>query len=121
MSQSLTWNRKDLIDVEPLSHDEIETIFTAATAFKKAMEADNMKQPYLNGRTVVNLFLEPSTRTRLAFEVAANRLSADIITVTGSASGLTKERRSATPLATWKRSRPTLSLCGTPPPARPTT
>jgi aspartate carbamoyltransferase catalytic subunit len=90
MSQSLAWNRKDLIDVEPLSRDEIETIFTAATAFKRAMEADDKKQPYLKGRTVVNLFLEPSTRTRLAFEVAASRLSADTITVTGDASSLTK-------------------------------
>ena len=90
MSQSLVWNRKDLIEVEPLSRDEIETIFNAATAFKKAMEADDKKQPYLKGRTVVNLFLEPSTRTRLAFEVAASRLSADTITVTGDASSLTK-------------------------------
>ena len=90
MSQSLVWNRKDLIDVEPLSRGEIETIFSAATAFKKAMEVDDKKQPYLEGRTVVNLFLEPSTRTRLAFEVAASRLSADTITVTGDASSLTK-------------------------------
>ncbi|TVP77770.1 MAG: aspartate carbamoyltransferase catalytic subunit [Puniceicoccaceae bacterium] len=90
MSQSLIWNRKDLIDIEPLSRPEIETIFRAATAFKQAMEADNKKQPYLEGRTVVNLFLEPSTRTRLAFEVAASRLSADTITVTGEASSLTK-------------------------------
>ena len=90
MSQSLIWNRKDLIDVEPLDRAEIETIFTAASAFKQAMEADNKKQPYLEGRTVVNLFLEPSTRTRLAFEVAANRLSADTITVTSEASSLTK-------------------------------
>lgn len=90
MSTSLSWNRKDLIGIEPLSRAEIETIFTAATAFKRAMEADDKKQPYLDGRTVVNLFLEPSTRTRLAFEVAASRLSADTITVTASASSLTK-------------------------------
>lgn len=90
MTQSPAWNRKDLIDVEPLSRAEIETIFTAATAFKRAMEADDKKQPYLEGRTIVNLFLEPSTRTRLAFEVAASRLSADTITVTGDASSLTK-------------------------------
>jgi aspartate carbamoyltransferase catalytic subunit len=90
MPPSLTWNRKDLIDVAPLARSEIDTIFAAATAFKKAMEADDMKQPYLRGRTVVNLFLEPSTRTRLAFEVAASRLSADTITVTGDASSLTK-------------------------------
>jgi len=90
MSPSLAWNYKDLIDVEHLSRDEIETIFTAATAFKRAMEADDKKQPFLEGRTVVNLFLEPSTRTRLAFEVAASRLSADTITITGEASSLTK-------------------------------
>ena len=90
MSTRLSWNRKDLIGIEPLSRAEIETIFTAATAFKTAMEADDKKQPYLDGRTVVNLFLEPSTRTRLAFEVAASRLSADTITVTASASSLTK-------------------------------
>lgn len=90
MSTRLSWNRKDLIEVGSLSRAEIETIFNAATAFKKAMEADDNKQPYLNGRTIVNLFLEPSTRTRLAFEVAASRLSADTITVTGDASSLTK-------------------------------
>jgi len=86
----LTWNRKHLIGIEALSRQEIETIFTAANAFKKAMEADDKKQPYLAGRTIVNLFLEPSTRTRLAFEVAASRLSADTITVTADASSLTK-------------------------------
>lgn len=90
MSTSLSWNRKDLIGIESLSRTEIETIFFAATAFKRAMEADDKKQPYMSGRTVVNLFLEPSTRTRLAFEVAASRLSADTITVTGDASSLTK-------------------------------
>jgi len=90
MSPSLRWNHKDLIGIEPLSREDVETIFTAATAFKRAMEADDKKQPYLEGRTVVNLFLEPSTRTRLAFEVAASRLSADTITVTGDASSLTK-------------------------------
>ncbi|MEC8332733.1 MAG: aspartate carbamoyltransferase catalytic subunit [Verrucomicrobiota bacterium] len=90
MSKRLAWNRKDLIDVEFLSRAEINTIFTAATAFKNAMEVNNKKLPYLKGRTIVNLFLEPSTRTRLAFEVAASRLSADTITVTGDASSLSK-------------------------------
>jgi aspartate carbamoyltransferase catalytic subunit len=90
MSTPLTWNRKDLIAIEPLTREEIETIFAAARAFKGAMDADRLKQPYLNGRTVVNLFLEPSTRTRLAFEVAANQLSADTLTMTAAASSLTK-------------------------------
>lgn len=90
MSQKLHWNRKDLINLEPLSRAEIETIFTAASAFKKAMETGNKKQTYLEGQTIVNLFLEPSTRTRLAFEVAAKNLSADTISVTAGASSLTK-------------------------------
>ena len=90
MSQRIFWKRKDLIGIEHLDRAEIETIFEAARAFKKAIEADDKKQPYLDGRTVVNLFLEPSTRTRLAFEVAASRLSADTITVTNDASSLTK-------------------------------
>ena len=90
MSQNIAWNRRDLIDVEFLSHAEIDTIFTTATAFKNAMAVNNKKLPYLKGRTIVNLFLEPSTRTRLAFEVAASRLSADTITVTGDASSLSK-------------------------------
>jgi aspartate carbamoyltransferase catalytic subunit len=90
MSQNLDWKRKDLIDLEPLNRAEVETIFTAASSFKKALQNNDKKQPYLAGRTVVNLFLEPSTRTRLAFEVAANNLSADTITVSASASSLTK-------------------------------
>ncbi|MGK0176991.1 MAG: aspartate carbamoyltransferase catalytic subunit [Lentimonas sp.] len=90
MSTPVNWSRKDLIGIEPLSREEIETIFTVASAFKRALETDDKNQPYLDGRTIVNLFLEPSTRTRLAFEIAAKRLSADIITITTDASSLTK-------------------------------
>ena len=90
MSQNLDWNRKDLIDLKPLSRAEIETIFQAAGAFKKALQKKDKKQAYLEGRTVVNLFLEPSTRTRLAFEAAAQNLSADTISVSAAASSLTK-------------------------------
>ena len=90
MSKIINWNRKDLIGIEPLSREEIETIFTVATAMKRAVETDEPNQLYLSGRTIVNLFLEPSTRTRLAFEIAAKRLGADIITITTDASSLTK-------------------------------
>ena len=90
MSEPLTWNHKDLIAIEPITRDEIETIFYAAKIFKKAMKADRPKLPYLEGCTVVNLFLEPSTRTRLAFEVASNKLCADTLTMTAEASSLTK-------------------------------
>lgn len=90
MSTSLFWNRKDLIDIDPLSREEIETIFTAAKAFKRTLQADRLKQPYLKGRTVVNLFFEPSTRTRLAFEQAAEKLSAKTIGMTSASSSLAK-------------------------------
>lgn len=90
MSTPINWNRKDLIGIESLSIEEIKTIFTVATALKRAVEADETKERYLSGRTIVNLFLEPSTRTRLAFEIAAKRLGADIITIATDASSLTK-------------------------------
>ncbi len=90
MSTSLSWNRKDLITIKPLSREEIETIFTAARAFKRALEVDKLKQSYMAGRTVVNLFFEPSTRTRMAFEQAADKLSAKTITMTATVSSLTK-------------------------------
>ena len=90
MSAPIHWNRKDLIGIEPLSKQEIETIFTVATAFKRSVEADDKRESYLDGRTLINLFLEPSTRTRLAFEIAAKRLGADVVTITTDASSLTK-------------------------------
>lgn len=90
MSTPIHWNRKDLIGIDSLSREEIETIFTVASAFKRALEANEMSERYLHGRTVVNLFLEPSTRTRLAFEIASKRLGADVITITTNASSLTK-------------------------------
>lgn len=90
MSKPINWNRKDLIGIEPLSREEIETIFDVAASLKQTAEADGKNEPYLNERTVVNLFLEPSTRTRLAFEIAAKRLGADVISITTDASSLTK-------------------------------
>lgn len=86
----LTWNRKDLISIDLLSREEIESVFAAARAFKASMQAGAKKHALLEGRSVVNLFLEPSTRTRLAFEVAAKRLGADTVSVTEAASSLTK-------------------------------
>ncbi len=84
------WTRKDLIDIESLSLDEIELIFATAKAFKATLERSVKKVPSLRGRTVVNLFMEPSTRTRTAFEIAAKRLSADVISISGNASSLVK-------------------------------
>lgn len=75
------WNRKDLIGIEELSVDELNTIFKTAEAFKGILNRNVAKTPVLRGKTVVNLFFEPSTRTRVAFEMAAKRLSADVISL----------------------------------------
>jgi len=84
------WTKKDLIGIEDLSTDELEIIFNHAAEFKATMVRSNKKLPSLRGRTLVNLFMEPSTRTRIAFEIAATRLSADVISVMGNASSLIK-------------------------------
>lgn len=84
------WNKKDLITLYELSADEIRLILDTATEFKKVSERRIKKVPALRGKTVVNLFIEPSTRTRTSFELAEQRLSADIINITAAASSLTK-------------------------------
>lgn len=74
----MPWNRKDLITIEELSVEEINTLFETADAFKKVLGRKTAKTPALRGKNVVNLFFENSTRTRMAFEMAAKRLSADV-------------------------------------------
>src|SRR6266702_1857114 len=87
----MTWNRQHLLDIESLSPEEILTVLDTARAFKAVGERAIKKVPALRGRTVVNLFIEPSTRTRISFELAEQRLSADIINFTAEASSLKKE------------------------------
>ena len=86
----MTWQRKHLLDIESLSADEIVTVLDTARAFKAVGERVIKKTPALRGKTVVNLFIEPSTRTRISFELAAMRLSADVINFTAEASSLKK-------------------------------
>lgn len=90
MTKTLNWTRKDLIAIEDLKIEELETIFSLTASFKQTLSRSQKKLPSLRGKTIVNLFLEPSTRTRVAFEIAAKRLSADVTTVTGNASSLIK-------------------------------
>lgn len=90
MTDSIPWTRKDLTGIEHLEPGELETIFETAESFKATLTRSNKKLPSLRGRTIVNLFMEPSTRTRIAFEIAATRLSADVITISGDASSLVK-------------------------------
>src|SRR5437879_4582807 len=86
----MTWNRKHLLDIESLTADEISTALDTAKAFKAVGERAIKKVPALRGKTVVNLFIEPSTRTRISFELAALRLTADVINFTAEASSLKK-------------------------------
>lgn len=86
----MAWNRKHLLDIESLTAEEITTVLDTARAFKAVGERSIKKVPALRGKTVVNLFVEPSTRTRTSFELAEQRLSADIINFTAEASSLKK-------------------------------
>jgi aspartate carbamoyltransferase catalytic subunit len=81
---------KHLLAIDGLSRHEIERIMDRADSFAEVGKRDIKKVPTLRGRTVVNLFLEPSTRTSSSFELAAKRLSADVVTVRGSGSAVDK-------------------------------
>jgi len=86
----VAFNRKDLLAIRDLSVEEINTILDTAAAFKEISRRPIKKVPTLRGRTVINLFFEPSTRTRTSFEIAAKRLSADAINISASSSSLSK-------------------------------
>ncbi len=85
-----SWHRKHLLDIESLSAAEIQVVHDTARVFKSVGERAIKKVPALRGKTVVNLFIEPSTRTRISFELAAMRLTADVINFTAEASSLKK-------------------------------
>jgi aspartate carbamoyltransferase catalytic subunit len=82
--------RKDLLTIAALTADQIQLILTTAESLKEVGGRDIKKVPALRGKTVVNLFFEPSTRTRTSFELAAKRLSADVINFSPSTSSMVK-------------------------------
>jgi len=82
--------RKDLLDIESLSRDEIVFLLDTAKPFKDLFTRSVKKVPALRGKTVLNLFFEPSTRTRASFEIAAKRLSADVTNLAITQSSVTK-------------------------------
>jgi aspartate carbamoyltransferase catalytic subunit len=88
--QPANWHRKDLLGIRELKSSEIETILDTAAAFKTVGSRDIKKVPALRGKTMVNFFVEPSTRTRTSFELAAFRLSADVVNISASNSSLQK-------------------------------
>ncbi|HVT06950.1 MAG TPA: aspartate carbamoyltransferase catalytic subunit [Polyangia bacterium] len=81
---------RHLLGIEPLTPDELTTILDLGERFLEIAERPIKKVPTLRGKTVINLFLEPSTRTRTSFEIAAKRLSADAVNISGSASSTVK-------------------------------
>jgi len=86
----MNWTRKDLLGLEELNKEELELILSTAESFKEVSSREIKKVPALRGKTVVNLFYEPSTRTRVSFEVAAKRLSADVINIATETSSVRK-------------------------------
>ncbi len=81
---------KDLLGLEPLSAEQIRLILDTAEPFKEVSERAIKKVPALRGKTIVNLFFEPSTRTRISFEFAEKRLSADTVNVASTGSSISK-------------------------------
>jgi aspartate carbamoyltransferase catalytic subunit len=86
----MIWSRTSLLGLEPLEVQEIEIILELAKEFKLHLESKELPSKNLKGKRIVNLFMEPSTRTRVAFEIAAKSLSADVISIASQSSSLTK-------------------------------
>lgn len=83
-------DNKDLLTIEQLSVNEINLILDTADSMKEISTRDIKKVPTLRGKTIINLFYEPSTRTRTSFEIAGKRLSADVVNISTSTSSVVK-------------------------------
>ena len=81
---------KNILGTQCLTEDDITTILDTVDSFKEISTRPIKKVPTLRGKTVINLFFEPSTRTRTSFEIAGKRLSADVINIVGSSSSTVK-------------------------------
>jgi aspartate carbamoyltransferase catalytic subunit len=86
----MTFTRKHLLGIRELSAGEITHLLDTADTFRDVSRREIKKVPALRGRTVINLFFEPSTRTRTSFEIAAKRLSADAVNISVSTSSVSK-------------------------------
>jgi len=89
-AQTSSLRTKDLLGIEPLTPDEIALILDTAEGFKEVSERPVKKVPALRGQLVINLFMEASTRTRVSFEIAEKRLSADTLNFSASGSSVEK-------------------------------
>src|SRR6059036_390641 len=87
---TMDFRGRDLLGIEDLTADEIRYILDAVPPFKEISARDIKKVPTLRGKTIINLFFEPSTRTRTSFEIAGKRLSADVINISVATSSVSK-------------------------------
>ena len=87
---TIDFRGRDLLGIEDLTADELCYILDAVPPFKEISERDIKKVPTLRGKTIINLFFEPSTRTRTSFEIAGKRLSADVINISVATSSVSK-------------------------------
>ncbi len=86
----MAFGHRHILGIEPLSREDIYTILDTADGFKEINQRDIKKVPTLRGRTIINAFFENSTRTRLSFEIAGKRLSADTVNISSSGSSVAK-------------------------------
>jgi aspartate carbamoyltransferase catalytic subunit len=84
------WRHHHILDVDDFSREEIELVFSTAQAMKEVLSRPIKRVPALRGKTLITLFYEPSTRTRLSFELAAKNLGADAASLSAPASSVTK-------------------------------
>ncbi len=90
MSTGYFFSHRHVLGIDHLSSDDIQYILDTAESFKEISARPIKKVPTLRGNTIINLFFEPSTRTRLSFEVAAKRMSADTFNISASSSSAVK-------------------------------
>lgn len=95
-----------LISIEDLSTADIENLFSLSDGFLEVASRSIKKVPTLRGRTVINVFLEPSTRTQSSFELAGKRLSADVINIKGTSSSVSKGESLKDTILTLESYRP---------------
>ena len=88
--KTTTWNRHHIISLADFSPEEYDTVLQSAASFREVLSRRTKKVPPLQGQVVANMFFEPSTRTRSSFELAAKRLSADLLNFSPGSSSLTK-------------------------------
>ena len=86
----MAWTRRHILSLEDFTATEYNNILQTATSFREVLSRKTKKVPALQGQVVANMFFEPSTRTRSSFELAAKRLSADILNFAPGTSSLTK-------------------------------